>query len=59
MDVRSEEKAEHLMHSAKASMAIEGLSLNQAQEILVKKCLTGVISHKEFLKRALELSRHA
>lgn len=58
MSLRTEEQAEHLMRSAQASMAIEGFSLNQKQELLVKKCLTGVISHKEFLKRALELSRH-
>ncbi|QAS53087.1 hypothetical protein [Halobacillus litoralis] len=59
MSDRTEEQAEHLMRSAKASMAIEGFSLNQKQESLVKKCLTGAISHKEFIKRALELSRHA
>ncbi|KHE72564.1 hypothetical protein [Halobacillus sp. BBL2006] len=59
MSLRTEEQAEHLMHSAKASIAIEGLCLNKKQELLVKKCLTGAITHKEFLKRALELSRHA
>lgn len=59
MGVRTEEQAEHLMRSAKASIAVEGLCLNQKQELLVKKCLTGAITHKEFIKRALELSRHA
>lgn len=59
MRERTEEQAEHLMASAKASIAIEGLSLNESQETLVKKCLTGAITHKEFLKRALDLSRHA
>ncbi len=59
MSVRTEQEAEHLMASAKASVAIEGLILNDKQETLVKKCLTGAITHKEFLKRALELSRHA
>ncbi|MCA0971265.1 hypothetical protein LCM20_11725 [Halobacillus litoralis] len=59
MSLRTEEQAEHLMASAKASIAIEGLSLNQKQESLVKMCLTGAITHKEFIKRALELSRHA
>ncbi|GGF19794.1 MULTISPECIES: hypothetical protein [Halobacillus] len=59
MSVRTDEQAESLMQSAKASMAIEGLDLSQREESLVKKCLTGSITHKEFLKRALELSRHA
>ncbi|RWZ58758.1 hypothetical protein EQV77_07280 [Halobacillus fulvus] len=59
MSLRTEQEAEHLMRSAKASIAIEGLCLSRKQESLVKKCLTGAITHKEFLKRALELSRHA
>ncbi|TGB02825.1 hypothetical protein [Halobacillus salinus] len=59
MSLRTEEQAENLMASAKASIAIEGLTLDESQESLVKKCLTGAITHKEFIKRALELSRHA
>lgn len=59
MSVRTEEQAEDMLQSAKASIAIEGHFLNRKQESLVKKCLTGAITHKEFLKRALELSRHA
>ncbi|SFG43807.1 hypothetical protein SAMN05216353_14313 [Halobacillus alkaliphilus] len=59
MNMRTEEEAEILMRPAKASLAVEGLRLSQKQERLVKKCLTGAITHKEFIKRALELSRHA
>ncbi|MGP4068718.1 MULTISPECIES: hypothetical protein [Halobacillus] len=59
MSTRTEEEAENLMRPAKASLAVEGLRLSQKQETLVKKCLTGAITHKEFIKRALELSRHA
>lgn len=58
MSMRTDEQVEILMRPAKASLAIEGLSLSQKQENLVKKCLSGAITHKEFLKRALELSRH-
>ncbi|MBH0230358.1 hypothetical protein [Halobacillus yeomjeoni] len=58
MSLRTEEQAEDLMRSAQASMAIEGFSLTKEQKVLVKQCLTGAISHQEFLKQALELSRH-
>ncbi|WP_082232319.1 hypothetical protein [Halobacillus massiliensis] len=59
MRFRTNEQAESLIHSAKASMAIEGLQLTKKEESLVKKRLTGSITEKEFLKRALELARHA
>lgn len=59
MSVCSEEEAELLMRSAQASIAVEGYTLDAKQKGLVKKCLTGVISHKEFLAKALELSRSA
>ncbi|MCP3030905.1 hypothetical protein LF817_06065 [Halobacillus sp. A1] len=59
MSVRTDEQAESMMESAKASMAIEGMNLSKREESLVMKRLTGSITHKEFLKRALELARHA
>jgi hypothetical protein len=59
MSERTEEQAETMMRSAKASMAIEGFCLNRKQESLILKRLTGAITHNEFVKRALELSRHA
>ncbi|MBX0358117.1 hypothetical protein [Halobacillus sp. Nhm2S1] len=59
MTVRSEEEVELLMRPALASLAVEGDRLNKKQKLLVKKCLTGEISHEEFVKQALELARHA
>jgi len=54
--VRTVDRVEKALKSAKGSLAVEGLSLNSKQEQLVKDQLLGRISHKIFVEKALELS---
>ncbi|PYZ93858.1 hypothetical protein CR194_12020 [Salipaludibacillus keqinensis] len=56
MSVRTLDQVETALRSAKASLAVEGLSLNSKQEQLVKDQLLGRISHEAFMEKALEMS---
>ncbi|WP_233254332.1 hypothetical protein [Salipaludibacillus keqinensis] len=54
--MRTLDQVETALRSAKASLAVEGLSLNSKQEQLVKDQLLGRISHEAFMEKALEMS---
>ncbi|SES33914.1 hypothetical protein SAMN05518684_11764 [Salipaludibacillus aurantiacus] len=58
MQVRKLSQVETALKSAKASLAVEGLTLSERQEQLVKDQLLGRISHDAFMKKALELTRN-
>ncbi|SDO11052.1 hypothetical protein [Alkalicoccus daliensis] len=49
---------ETALRSAQASLAVEGMTLTEKEEALVKERLAGNVSQESFLQRALELSRN-
>lgn len=46
------------MRNASASLEVEGLTVPEGGEELIRKKLRGEISHSEFLKQAAEVARN-
>ncbi|MFC4737691.1 antitoxin VbhA family protein [Bacillus daqingensis] len=55
---RSNKEIKSAFQSARASLAVEGMTLSAKQEALVMDQLSGRMSEEAFVERALELSRH-
>lgn len=55
---RSKKDIQSAFQSARASLAVEGMTLSEKQEALVIDQLSGRMSEEAFMERALELSRH-
>lgn len=53
--VMKPDRVERAIRSSKASLAVEGLHVTQAEEDLVRLSLSGQISDREFHERLMEL----
>ncbi|TCP31282.1 hypothetical protein EV207_103166 [Scopulibacillus darangshiensis] len=56
--IDNEKQINHYIQEAKATLAIEGLNLNNQAAKLIKEKLSGKLSEDDFLKRALELAKN-
>lgn len=56
MDMDKEQIRE-AMRQAAANLAIEGLKTTEEEDELIELRLSGMISHEEFIRRALELAK--
>ncbi len=53
----TKEVLERALRSAKASLAVEGMILTDAEESLVLLRANEKIAHEEFIRRAIELAK--
>lgn len=58
MKLRRTSDLEKAMRNASASPEVEGLTVPEGGEELIRKKLRGEISHSEFLKQAAEVARN-